>query len=188
MDDKVTIKWNGDTCEIMEKDKLLKLDDDDSINRKNHISREIISDDIETYTVRRVRNNKTVELRSPHSTRPWQHVLEPLSGYLNLAQRLNEDINLHGESFNFGPLAQQNYSDSDLVNFMSKQLKGLSWKDVSDQDQGPYESGLLKLNCDKALSLLNWHSVMDFEKTVDFTAEWYNEFYKDNQKVQIVEA
>ena len=126
--------------------------------------------------------NKTVELRSPHSTRPWQHVLEPLSGYLNLAQRLNEDINLHGESFNFGPLAQQNYSVSDLVNFMSKQLKGLSWKDVSDQDKGPYESGLLKLNCDKALSLLNWHSIMDFEKTVDFTAEWYNEFYKDNQK------
>tara|TARA_Y100000748_G_scaffold300123_1_gene298096 strand:- start:138 stop:1235 length:1098 start_codon:yes stop_codon:yes gene_type:complete len=126
--------------------------------------------------------NITVELRSPHSTRPWQHVLEPLSGYLNLAQRLNEDINLHGESFNFGPLAQQNYSVSDLVNSMSKQLKGLTWKDISSLDQGPYESELLKLNCDKALALLEWHSVMDFDKTVGFTTEWYNEFYKDNQK------
>lgn len=119
-----------------------------------------------------------VELRNPHSTRPWQHVLEPLSGYLNLAAALSHQPEMHGESFNFGPPAQQNHSVLELVRQMALHWDKVSWKDVSQSAKGPYESGLLKLNCDKALHHLRWHAVMGFEDTVRMTAEWYRAFYQ----------
>jgi len=120
----------------------------------------------------------TVELRNPHSTRPWQHVLEPLSGYVNLAIALSRQPEMHGESFNFGPPAQQNHSVLELVQQMALHWDKVSWKDVSQSAKGPYESGLLKLNCDKALHHLRWHAVMGFEDTVRMTAEWYRAFYQ----------
>jgi len=119
-----------------------------------------------------------VELRNPRSTRPWQHVLEPLSGYLNLATALSHQPEMHGESFNFGPPAQQNHSVLELVQQMALHWDKVSWKDVSQSAQGPYESGLLKLNCDKALHHLRWHAVMGFEDTVRMTTEWYRAFYQ----------
>ena len=119
-----------------------------------------------------------VELRNPRSTRPWQHVLEPLSGYLNLATALSHQPEMHGESFNFGPPAQQNHSVLELVRQMALHWDKVSWKDVSQSAQGPYESGLLKLNCDKALHHLRWHAVMGFEDTVRMTTEWYRAFYQ----------
>ena len=102
---------------------------------------------------------ETVPLRNPSATRPWQHVLEPLSGYLNLAMALKESAALHGQPFNFGPPAQQNHSVGELVTAMSKQWDQVRWEDVSAQYGGPYESGLLKLNCDKALHHLRWRAV-----------------------------
>jgi len=128
-------------------------------------------------------NNETVELRNPHSTRPWQHVLEPLSGYLNLAICLYKETAYHGESFNFGPKTIQNHSVKDLVIEMSRYWNRVSWKDISINHQGPYESGLLKLNCDKALFYMNWHSVMDFKETVRFTAEWYRNYYNNSDNI-----
>jgi CDP-glucose 4,6-dehydratase len=59
----------------------------------------------------------------------------------------------------------------------------VSWKDISINHQGPYESGLLKLNCDKALFYMNWHSVMDFKETVRFTAEWYRNYYNNSDNI-----
>ncbi len=119
-----------------------------------------------------------VELRNPHSTRPWQHVLEPLSGYLSLAIALSQRSELHGEPFNFGPQAQQNHSVLELVQQMSLNWEQVRWQDVSGSIAGPYESGLLKLNCDKALHYLQWHAVMGFEETVRMTAEWYRAYYQ----------
>ncbi|MES2510139.1 MAG: CDP-glucose 4,6-dehydratase [Pseudomonadota bacterium] len=119
-----------------------------------------------------------VELRNPHSTRPWQHVLEPLSGYLSLALALSQQPDLHGEPFNFGPPAQQNHSVLELVEEMALHWEQVRWKDVSQAASGPYESGLLKLNCDKALHSLGWHAVMNFEDTVRMTAEWYRAYYQ----------
>jgi len=123
--------------------------------------------------------NQVVQLRNPHATRPWQHVLEPLSGYLCLASELSERAELHGEAFNFGPQAQQNKSVLELVIAMQKKWEQVKFEDVSGVTKGPYESGLLKLNCDKALHLLNWHAVMDFDQTVAFTTEWYKNYYGD---------
>jgi CDP-glucose 4,6-dehydratase len=122
-------------------------------------------------------DGECVELRNPHSTRPWQHVLEPLSGYLSLALSMAYKQELHGESFNFGPPAQQNHSVLNLVEQMALHWDSVQWRDVSKFSEGPYESGLLKLNCDKALHFLSWNAVMDFKETVQMTAEWYKAYY-----------
>ena len=127
--------------------------------------------------------NRLVKLRNPHATRPWQHVLEPLSGYLRLAVSLVDDKSIHGESFNFGPPAKQNQSVLELVEAMACYWDKVKWEDVSKTEKGPYESGLLKLNCDKALAMLNWTAVMDFKNTVRMTAEWYSDFYGNNKNI-----
>ena len=86
---------------------------------------------------------ETVQLRNPLATRPWQHVLEPLSGYLNLAIALKDDSSLHGEPFNFGPPAKHNHTVGELVSAMGYHWNQVRWEDVSDNHGGPYESGLL---------------------------------------------
>jgi len=134
--------------------------------------------------VRAWSENGIVELRNPASTRPWQHVLEPLSGYLALAAALSERDELHGEPFNFGPQAQQNHSVLELVQEMSKHWEKVRWEDVSSAVEGPYESGLLKLNCDKALHHLQWHAVMGFKDTVRMTAEWYKAYYQQPDAIR----
>lgn len=131
-------------------------------------------------------DGRNVELRNPHSTRPWQHVLEPLSGYLVQALAMADKPELHGESFNFGPASQHNHSVLDLVVEMAKHWDRVQWADVSKLTQGPYESGLLKLNCDKALHHLDWNAVMNFEETVQMTAEWYKAYYQRAEDVALV--
>lgn len=130
--------------------------------------------------------NDIVKLRNPHSTRPWQHVLEPLSGYLSLAVALTQRPEIHGEAFNFGPQFQQNHSVQQLVKQMELHWEQVRWQDVSQVAVGPYESGLLKLNCDKVLHYLNWHAVMGFEDTVRMTTEWYKAYYQ--KPAQIAEV
>ena len=128
--------------------------------------------------VRAWAKNEAVDLRNPHSTRPWQHVLEPLSGYLSLAVALSQRPEMHGEPFNFGPPAQQNHSVLELVQQMALNWDQVRWQNVSQSATGPYESGLLKLNCDKALHYLQWRAVMGFEDTVRMTSEWYRAYYQ----------
>ncbi|MCF8176929.1 MAG: CDP-glucose 4,6-dehydratase [Sulfuritalea sp.] len=127
--------------------------------------------------------DNAVELRNPHSTRPWQHVLEPLSGYLCLAIALTQRPELHAEPFNFGPQAQQNRSVLELVQQMALHWDQVRWQDVSQSSVGPYESGLLKLNCDKALHHLRWHAVMGFDDTVRLTSEWYRAYYHQPETI-----
>lgn len=131
--------------------------------------------------VRAWADNKTVEIRSPKATRPWQHVLEPLSGYLGLGASLATDGALHGEAFNFGPAANQDQSVSGLIEEMKKYWESVSWKDVSDSIEKFQEAGLLKLNCDKALLKLGWLPTLDFSDTVKLTIDWYREYYNGNQ-------
>jgi CDP-glucose 4,6-dehydratase len=97
---------------------------------------------------------------------------------------LSEQIELHGESFNFGPRSLQNHSVIDLVKEMSLHWKRVSWNDVSKVSNGPYESNLLKLNCDKALHYLNWYAVMDFEDTVKMTVDWYKQYYESSCSIR----
>ena len=124
---------------------------------------------------------KVVNIRSPLSTRPWQHVLEPLSGYLIQAIDLDDNSRNHGEAYNFGPNANQNHSVAALIDEMMKYWNKVQWKDTSGSDKYAHEAGLLKLNCDKALHALNWTPTLNFEKTIQMTVEWYKHYYKNQE-------
>ena len=117
-----------------------------------------------------------VEIKSPNSTRPFQHVLEPLSGYISLAEKLNTLNEINGESFNFGPLSSSNYRVIDVVKALSRNWENAKWE-LSIKKNNFNESKLLKLNCDKALSLLRWEPTLDFETTMRLTGDWYYDFY-----------
>lgn len=126
-------------------------------------------------------NRDTVEIRSPKATRPWQHVLEPLSGYLNLGQELYNNKSLNGKSFNFGPKSEYNHTVKTLLEDLSKYW---DFKDVLNAykitgDIKFHEAGLLKLNCDKALFFLKWVSTLDYETLISFTSIWYYKYYKE---------
>jgi len=125
--------------------------------------------------------NQIVDIRSPNATRPWQHVLEPLSGYLQLGQNLANHKKNHGQAYNFGPPANQNYTVRELINEMSNSWGNIRWNDSSKDSKHLSEAGLLKLNCDKALLDLNWEANLNFEQTVKMTVAWYKEFYENNQ-------
>jgi CDP-glucose 4,6-dehydratase len=144
------------------------------------------SDRIVPDCVRSWARGKTVELRNPKATRPWQHVLEPLSGYLTLAAELYKNSELHGEPFNFGPPTHQNHTVLELVQAMSSHWEQVRWEDNSDTKEQPYESGLLKLNCDKALHHLRWQAILSFQETVRMTAEWYRSYYENPSTIRDV--
>lgn len=127
--------------------------------------------------------SEAVSIRSPSATRPWQHVLEPLSGYLLLGELIARNKCFQGQAYNFGPNSDGNYSVKDLIDEMSKHWEKVRWEDVSDDNEEFHEAGLLKLNCDKALFDLNWRPVMNFQETVRMTAEWYRSYYGGQRKV-----
>jgi CDP-glucose 4,6-dehydratase len=126
--------------------------------------------------------NKIVDIRRPDATRPWQHVLEPLSGYLSLGSELYESPGRHGEAYNFGPPANQNYPVRDLINEMGLSWKNVRWNDKSDDLSNFHEAGLLKLNCDKALFDLNWLPTLEFSEAVKMTIDWYKTYYENEKK------
>ncbi|MDB4110559.1 CDP-glucose 4,6-dehydratase [Amylibacter sp.] len=124
---------------------------------------------------------KIVDIRNPGATRPWQHVLEPLSGYLALGADLVRSHSNHGQAYNFGPPANHNHSVKDLINQMKVYWSNVRWNDISKDEVFMHEAGLLKLNCDKALSDLNWLPTLSFDETVQMTVNWYKEFYETNE-------
>ncbi len=128
---------------------------------------------------------EVLELRNPNSTRPWQHVLEPLSGYLTLAMSLKEKPTIHGEPFNFGPISGESKSVLNLVSEMAKHWDKVNWNSNYLEKESFYESDLLKLNCDKALHLLNWKSCLQFKETIKFTVDWYKNFFKDPSYIEV---
>jgi CDP-glucose 4,6-dehydratase len=122
-----------------------------------------------------------VEIRSPDATRPWQHVLEPLSGYLQLAARLGEQSDLNGESFNFGPSSGYTHTVRDILEYMRPRWHFDDREKAYRITGGPtfHEAGLLKLNCDKSLYHLRWVPVLDYRELLDYTCDWYYEYYQN---------
>jgi CDP-glucose 4,6-dehydratase len=131
------------------------------------------------------KKNEKAELRNPHSTRPWQHVLEPLSGYITLAVFLSQNPDLNGEAFNFGPPAHQNHTVAELVNEIIANWPSSGWVDRSKDNNANHEAGLLKLNCDKALHMLGWKTTLNFKETAQWTAEWYRTYYEKGEKTAL---
>ncbi len=128
---------------------------------------------------------EAVSIRSPWATRPWQHVLEPLSGYLWLGAALLQEhqdarapaLPVHGESFNFGPAADVNATVAEVVQALAGHWPGFAMRTDADAESRKKESTLLKLCCDKALAHLRWKAALSLAESIRFTAEWYREFY-----------
>lgn len=122
---------------------------------------------------------ESVFIRNPHATRPWQHVLEPLSGYLLLGQHLLNKKKSFAEAWNFGPDENSNSSVKDVTFYLMKE-----WNSIRTEfDEGSsdfHEATLLMLDCSKARKLLRWEPVWK-NQVFSKTAEWYNEYYSNNK-------
>ena len=124
---------------------------------------------------------RSVEVRSPGATRPWQHVLEPLSGYLALGHAITHRPELHGEAFNFGPRAEEAHTVAELLSDLGRQW---GFEDPQDayqvtQESSFHEAGLLRLSCDKALLQLGWETNLTYDETILLVADWYSAYYGD---------
>ena len=122
--------------------------------------------------IRAIENGLPIKLRNPNSTRPWQHVLEPLSGYLALAAKLYLKPDNFSGSWNFGPSSSEIRTVRDVANSIINAM-GRGKIEVVGSQIDHHEANLLQLNCDKANSDLGWHPRWGVEKTLSATADWY---------------
>lgn len=114
-----------------------------------------------------------LEIRMPHAVRPWQYVLEPLRGYMVLAEHLTAHGQQYASSWNFGPLAQEACSVEAVVKKMAEKLDSkCEWR-VSQQDQ-PHEAHQLRLDCSKSAALLNWRPLMNWMDALDEVIAWHH--------------
>ncbi len=124
--------------------------------------------------VRAVTRGETLEIRSPRATRPWQHVLECLSGYLMLGQHLIARQAEFAEAWNFGPDGEGNRTVEDVLTALKKEWPQVNWS--LSRDIHPHEAHLLQLDCSKAHRRLQWQPVWTFEEAIAKTAQWYRSF------------
>jgi CDP-glucose 4,6-dehydratase len=128
--------------------------------------------------VRSVFDGSPLKIRNPGAIRPWQHVLEPLSGYLLLGKYLMEENAKFAEAWNFGPESENCIPVSDLIRLIRNM-----WKDIK-VDIAPaqfHESSILMLDCSKANKLLKWKSIWGIEETISNTINWYKKLYLQNE-------
>jgi CDP-glucose 4,6-dehydratase len=117
-----------------------------------------------------------VALRYPHAVRPWQHVLDPLAGYLMLAQAMINDPSGAPTALNFAPDADSFRSVCDLVQAFTSRWGGRpGWR--FDTDEHPHEASLLMLDATRARALLGWRPLLSFDDAVTWTADWYRAFW-----------
>lgn len=137
--------------------------------------------------VRAVETKTPLQLRNPNATRPWQHVLEPLSGYLLLAARLRTEPETYAGAWNFGPSSADPRTVLDVANVINTSLKGGTVEVVGNQ-QHQHEAGLLQLSCDKAHHLLNWYPRWNVDETLSATADWYGAVLRGEDPETITRA
>ena len=125
--------------------------------------------------MRSIFENKKLKLRNHNSTRPWQHVLDVLNGYLILASKLSNNNKFNGQVFNFGPPLKSNYKVLDVVKEIKKNWHLLRWQSSNKKFK---ESNLLKLNSNKSLRLLNWKNKLRFKDTIKLVTDWYKCLYE----------
>lgn len=133
--------------------------------------------------IKALQKKTPIQIRSPHATRPWQHVLEPLSGYLQIAAALYQEPKLYQGSWNFGPESSSVQCVEQLIDEIIH-VWGEGQKSIIPQNN-VHEAGLLMLNCDKAHQLLRWRPQWDFSMAVRQTVEWYQGVYQGQDAVEI---
>lgn len=121
--------------------------------------------------VRAIKDSKTLEIRYPHATRPWQHVLECLSGYLGLGQKLMEGKQEFAQAWNFGPDTDGNHTVKEVLSGVKERWSVFDWQVVEHQQ--PHEAQLLQLDSTKARQHIGWRPVWSFDECLSATVEWY---------------
>lgn len=121
-----------------------------------------------------LKNDQPVPVRNPNAIRPWQHVLEPLGGYLLLGGLLYDDPKKLSPSYNFGPKNKDHLSVEKLVNIAIDHWGKGEWKNISDHHQ-PHEAGILKLNIDLAKKELRWRPKLNSREAIQWTIDWYKQ-------------
>jgi CDP-glucose 4,6-dehydratase len=129
--------------------------------------------------IRAVETEKTLDVRHPEAVRPWQHVLEPLSGYMLLAARLLDKPEKYAQAWNFGPYPSQVYTVRQIADAFFQRLGAGAWRDASDP-ANPHEAGLLMLDIEKAVNELGWSPALSFDETVRMTADWYARYRRED--------
>lgn len=129
-----------------------------------------------------VSEDKEVSIRNPYATRPWQHVLEPLSGYLHIGQKLLEEEVKYGEAWNFGPSDEGNITVEEVVKNVKKHWNKINYVINKDSKQ-LHEANLLKLDCSKANIQLKWKNVWNSNTTFEKTVKWYQSYYCENKNL-----
>lgn len=124
--------------------------------------------------VRALQKDSLIEVRNPHSVRPWQHVLEPLGGYLLLGGMMDNDMLSFSGAYNFGPQPDDHLTVKEIVELSIQSWGSGSWKDTSDVNQ-PHEAGLLKLDISKSKKVLNWQPKLNATQAIDWTIAWYKQ-------------
>jgi CDP-glucose 4,6-dehydratase len=125
--------------------------------------------------IRAISKGESVEIRNPDAIRPWQHVLEPLSGYLKLAEKLHSNGTGFAEGWNFGPHDHEAKTVGWAIERLT-QVWGSGAKWSLDHQQHPHEATYLKLDCSKARSRLDWHPVWNIDLTIEKIVEWHKAF------------
>jgi CDP-glucose 4,6-dehydratase len=122
--------------------------------------------------IRSLKNNQPIKVRNPNAVRPWQHVLEPLTGYLLLGGLLNDEPQKFSKPYNFGPLPNDHLTVKGLVETAIKIWRKGEWKDISNKDE-PHEAGLLKLSIERAQKELNWQPELNAQQAIEWSINWY---------------
>ena len=126
---------------------------------------------------------ETLQIRSPNATRPWQHVLEPISGYLMLAEKLVHDGINYSEAWNFGPDESNTKSVFQILEYLCKKIKGCNWS-VKKKTQ-LHETMFLNINSSKAQSRLGWNHRWDLETALNKTIDWYQGWLENEDLISI---
>lgn len=127
--------------------------------------------------MRATANGSKVIIRNPHAVRPWQHVLESLSGYLMIGQKLLEEKKEFADGWNFGPGDDSSIAVKDVIASISKYWSNIE-ADFEASKKSLHEANYLKLDCSKANSLLEWKNVWNAEQAFEKTSSWYKGFYQ----------
>ena len=143
--------------------------------------------------IRAIQKKKTIILRNPNSTRPWQHVLDPLFGYILLAFHLFNDKKNFSGSWNFGPQYNKIFDVKKVTNILCQEFnynKKIIYKKENKKENKKEkikEAKLLSLNCDKAIQLMNWRPLLDSQQSIKFTSDWYKDYFlkKDMRNVTL---
>ena len=130
--------------------------------------------------------NKAPEIRSPNSTRPWQHVLEALSGYLELSLELNKNNKINGNSFNFSSDKIKNITVEDFLKKIKIRWPKIKW--YVKKTNKFYESSLLQLDTTKARKILNWKARLNLNETIEFVVNWYKNLDKHKKSIHEVSS